>query len=299
MILALLACAAASPPPPTAGPEFWDTWGDGRAEVDTYHLEQPRYGQVHLGSAVLIYVTEDFSYAERVKADPGQHPDHDVRKVLKLNAIRDFATGVYTYHVMTSSFLRVDAGDGQRALDPLKLTFSAQEWCGMVYDELIVNPARVARTLHTYFDADTRPPSSLRVPPDLVYGDAVPVLIRGLRGDWLAPGESRRLPYLPTAMSDRFAHRPPALTEVQVERVAGTRPLIDGAGTSWTVEEWVVTPDGGPTTRWSVEAAAPHRVVGWTSDDGEVALLRATERIPYWSMNKTDNLPDRARLRIP
>ena len=82
--------------------------------MNGYRLVQPRYGAKRAGTAVLIYVTEDFSDSLRVKADPGKHPASDVYPVLKLNAVRDFQTGIYDYNVMTSVFARVAAGLADR-----------------------------------------------------------------------------------------------------------------------------------------------------------------------------------------
>ena len=42
-------------------------WYQGKAEISSYELEQVRYGQKHLGDAVLIFVTEDFSKTKQVK----------------------------------------------------------------------------------------------------------------------------------------------------------------------------------------------------------------------------------------
>ena len=122
----------------TARPQdFWKHWGDGLAELNGYRLVQPRYGAARTGTAVLVFVTEDFSDSLRVKADPGRHPRSDVYPVMKLNAIREFQTGIYDYDVMTSVFLRVSPGW------PLaKLSFSSQEWCGHVWHQLIVVVAR-------------------------------------------------------------------------------------------------------------------------------------------------------------
>src|SRR5437879_1004520 len=52
--------------------DFWKWWGDGKAELDGYALTQPRYGEPREGTAVLVFVTEDFSDSARVKADPGK-----------------------------------------------------------------------------------------------------------------------------------------------------------------------------------------------------------------------------------
>ena len=90
-----------------APPDFWPHWSDNKAEMNGYRLVQPRYGAKRAGTAVLIYVTEDFSDSLRVKADPGQHPASDVYPVMKLNDVRHFQTGIYDYNVMTSTFARV------------------------------------------------------------------------------------------------------------------------------------------------------------------------------------------------
>ena len=298
VILALLACATSAqsaPPVETASSAFWAHWGDGKAEVDTYDLVQPRYGELRPGTAVLIFVTEDFSWSERVKADAGAHPESDIRKVLKLNQNRDFVTGIYPYHTMTSSFLRVDGGDRMDRFDPLKVTFSAQEWCGMVYDELVMGPTTVAVTPHTYFDSDTAAPFEKVVPTDLVYEDTVPVLIRGLDGAYLAPGAARTVPWWPAQMEQRFAHKPVAIGTATITRASASEPRTVPAGT-FTVDTYTVAVAGGVTTTWYVESAAPHRVVAWSSTAGERGELRGSDRLPYWQLNKPGDVTERARL---
>jgi len=49
--------------------EFKQHWFDGYAEINSYALNQSRYGEQRNGSAVLIYVTEDFLADEQVKAN--------------------------------------------------------------------------------------------------------------------------------------------------------------------------------------------------------------------------------------
>ncbi len=64
---------------------FSDYWYQGKAEVSSYKLQQARYGALNEGSAVLIFVTEDFSKDKHVKLDnPAQAGDEAV-KVMKLN----------------------------------------------------------------------------------------------------------------------------------------------------------------------------------------------------------------------
>ena len=280
LTLLLLACQpkpadGATPAPAPLPAEFWATWGDGKAELASYDLAQPRYGALRKGTAVAIFVTEDFSYEARIKADPGAHPDGDIRKVMKLNLTRDFQTGIYPYHVMTSTFLRLEPGDGMATTDPLKMTTSVQEWCGHVLDRWIPSPGKLSTHQETYFDSDDahgngNPPASLRIPGGTIYGDALPILVRELGGPWIPQGESRQFAYVPRQIDLRFSHTEPTVGSVTVTR---------------TAEGFTAAISGGETFTFLVDPAWPHHLRGWSSTSGESATLRAVDRLPYWSLN--------------
>lgn len=108
--------------------EFKDYWYASTAEITSYKLEQARYGELREGTAVLIFVTEPFLPGLQVKADGS---DSSNIPVLKLNSTKNYVTGIYPYSIMTSSFYPVY--DNQHAI---KLSFSAQEWCGQVFAQL-------------------------------------------------------------------------------------------------------------------------------------------------------------------
>ncbi|MFS4468439.1 septum formation inhibitor Maf [Maribacter sp. 2210JD10-5] len=108
--------------------EFKDYWYAGKAEITSYTLEQARYGEIREGNAVLIYVTEPFLPGKQVKADRSNPKNIPV---LKLNATKKYLTGIYPYSIMSSSFYPVH--DNEHAI---KVSFSAQEWCGHVYAQL-------------------------------------------------------------------------------------------------------------------------------------------------------------------
>ena len=82
------------------------------------NTNQPRYGELRHGTAVLVYVTETFTQAQRVKSD-GKHTDE--MPVLKLNEVRDFQTGIYDYNTMLSVFVR------SGTLAPVKISFASSE----------------------------------------------------------------------------------------------------------------------------------------------------------------------------
>jgi hypothetical protein len=124
---------------------FKDYWYAGEAEITSYELKQARYGEIREGKAVLIYVTEPFLPGKQVKAD-GNNPDNV--SVLKLNATKNYLTGIYPYSIMSSTFYPVH--DNQHAI---KTSLSVQEWCGHVYTQLN-NRDEFEYTAHSYFESE-------------------------------------------------------------------------------------------------------------------------------------------------
>src|SRR4051794_35869994 len=124
--------------------DFWQTWGDGQAEVASYDLTMPKYGQLRKGTAIAIFVTEPFSKSLRVKADDGKHAKADVASVMKLNLIREYQTGVYNYKDMLGTFVWLEGVDNRPEGMAAKVSFSSQEWCGHVWSQLTFG-AGVAR----------------------------------------------------------------------------------------------------------------------------------------------------------
>lgn len=128
---------------------FKEYWYSGKAELTRYRLEQARYGEIHPGEAVLIFVTEDFLPGEQVKYEFGERPA-DALSALKLNFTRHFFTGVYPYNIMTSVFTPVDFSK----TGSLKVASSAQEWCGQTYMQLNKRGGKFKGVFHSYFQAE-------------------------------------------------------------------------------------------------------------------------------------------------
>lgn len=124
---------------------FKEYWYAGEAEITSYKLEQARYGELREGHAVLVYVTEPFRPGKQVKADDNQ-PDN--LSVLKLNSTKKFLTGIYPYSIMTSTFYPVT-----QKRQAVKVSFSAQEWCGHVYSQLN-NREQFEINSHSYFEEE-------------------------------------------------------------------------------------------------------------------------------------------------
>jgi hypothetical protein len=148
---------------------FNSYWYRGFAELTRYALRQARYGDLHDGEAVLIFVTEDFLPGPQVKQERGDSPR--ALSVLKLNAYRRFYTGIYPYTLMTSSFTPVRSTNGRT----LKVSSSMQEWCGNVYSQINRRKGSLHVQLHSYFQDDADQESTL---PDAPLEDGLWARIR-------------------------------------------------------------------------------------------------------------------------
>lgn len=276
-----------------APPGLWDTWGDGQADLDGYSLVTPRYGAARLGYAVLVFATETFTAAQRVKSDGGHD---DEFPVMKLNEVRHFQRGIYDYDLMTSVCAPLD-GRLPRGV-PTKVSFGSQEWCGNLYDQLIVEPKAVHRTRHSYFDGEADLDLTLRFPSGAIYADALPLVIRGLTGDWLGPGESRVVEFVLTLADTRLEHGALEPVSATVSRDLDTHIVNVPAGT-FSVWSTSVAVQGGVTTTWDVEGVAPHRIVAWRRFNGESAELTGSVRHTYWGDHDPGDEVHLADLSLP
>ncbi|MEO5989704.1 MAG: hypothetical protein ABIU54_12930 [Candidatus Eisenbacteria bacterium] len=292
----LTSCVTAAPPAakiaaspargtsPEFGNAFWKLWGDGRAEMAGYDFETPRYGSVRKGVAVTIFVTESFSNTLRVKADPGKHPKSDEYPVMKLNLVQDFATGVYDYNLMTSAFTAVTPVNGRPAGAPTKVSFSAQEWCGHAFSQLLFDANAARFTAHSYFDGEADQSSTLPIPLEAVSEDALLVWARGLAYPVVKPGESVSVPLVRSLRESRLLHKPQAVAKANFARVLAPQSVTVPAGT-FACAVSTVSVEGGRQWTFFTETAAPGRIVKWSCSDGELAQLIGSDRLPYWKLN--------------
>lgn len=175
---------------------FGDYWYQGKAEITSYNLKQARYGELHEGDAVLIFVTEDFSAEKQVKLDRPDEAGADAVKVLKLNALRNFNTGVYPYTVMTSAFTPVYRDQHPKTL---KITTSVQEWCGHAFVQMNLRDDRYRVRQYSYFESEGDRIAELdaAIPEDEIW-----TTIR-LNPDALPTGE---VTMIPGTLYQRFDH---------------------------------------------------------------------------------------------
>ncbi len=180
---------------PADNDAFKDYWYAGLAELNHYSLEQARYGEIHKGDAVLIFVTEDFLPDQQVKYEHGPKPGN-TESVLKLNFVRKFFTGIYPYSMMSSIFTPISSAN-----PTLKVSTSSQEWCGHTYLQLNYKEQRYQGFLHSYFQDEVYREYSLDA---VVLEDALWNKIR-INPGRLPEGE---IPLIPATQFLRFRHLP-------------------------------------------------------------------------------------------
>ncbi len=276
---------------PDYGSGFWENWGDGRAELNGYTLVFPRYGELRKGSAVTIFVTEPFSNRVRVKADPGNHPEQDVFPVMKLNLVQDFSTGIYDYNLMTSAFVALEPVNQQPRGALTKVGFSSQEWCGLLHAQYVFNPDAVDYTLHSYFDSEADQRKNLPLDHAAFSEDGLLIWARGLMLPIVQPGEQKKQPMLMGLQTSRLEHESPKWQEVTLSRSDATEKITVPAG-EFEVRKATAAIEAGRTWTFEVETAPPHRIIRWSTSDGQVAEMTGSERLKYWQMN--GNADDKA-----
>ena len=171
-----------------------DFWYAG-AEISRFALDQNRYGEQHQGHAEFIFVTEPFLLEEQVKHEHGQGAATDV---LKLNALRTFNTGLYSYRTMTSTFQPIDLATYPHAL---KSTTSIQDWCGQAFQQINRIAEGWQLKLYSYFQNEG---DRSEVLSEAYLEDALWLLVR-LDPAALPLGS---ISVVPGAVHTRFAHIP-------------------------------------------------------------------------------------------
>ncbi len=269
------------------GAEWNAYWYAGKAEITSYALEQSRYGEIHSGTVVNVFVTEDFSKEKQVKLDDPSTAVNDKLSVLKLNQSVKFVTGIYPYSLMLSTFNPVDMNNYPHAV---KVTGSMQEWCGMSFYQMNNRKEKFAVEQRSYFESE----GDKNITMDAVLmEDELWNLIR-LNPQSLPTGAQK---LLPGALYLRLSHKP-------VEPVQANMQLTEDAGiNTYTIE----MPSLNRILTIHFDNAFPYRITGWEDAypgiDGKLLITKATRlkelKIDYWRTHTNADRYLRDALGIP
>lgn len=262
-------------------PEFKAYWNSGKAEITSYKLEQARYGELHSGYSVLVFVTEDFSKNKQVKLDrPDQAGDDSVR-VMKLNRIKKFDTGIYRYSMMDSVFTPLDI---DKFPNSMKLSSSSQEWCGNTFTQLNLGEDGFDVQSFSYFESEGDSMSKL---DNVFLEDELWTRIK-INPGTLPVGEIKAIP---GAMASRLTHRELAVesAKASLRRNSGDPSLLMDYNLSY--------PASGRSLTVTFNKNFPYEIVSWEetykSGFGENARELTTKATidktlvtDYWNKNK-------------
>lgn len=238
-------------------------WFRGKAELNRFELSQSRYGELHEGEAVMIFVTEPFDLGDQVKYE-GIGDKSDVTQVLKLNNYRRFYTGVYPYTIMTSTFSPTDG-------EPMpKVSHSVQEWCGQVFSQLNLKDDQTGYEGMSYSYFQSEGDQKLDVPMTLLE-DELYTKVR-LGPQELPTGDIELVPsfnYL------RLMHKK---LEVVAAKASLSEPGTSEYSDRPTRTYKVDYPSHDRTLKIIFEADFPYRVVGF--EDSRQALFNPSGGAP-------------------
>jgi hypothetical protein len=255
--------------------EFKKYWYNGQAEINTYRLSQSRYGEDRGGSAVLIFVSEDFSQKRQVKLDDPSSAGSDKVSVLKMNFTKNFVTGVYPYSMMLSVFTPIE-----RHVSPhtLKTTFSSQEWCGQVFGQMNLKNKKYQIQSNSYFGNEGDQSEILNV---TFLEDELWNLIR-LDPERLPLGE---VTIIPGFFFTRLLHTP----------MKEQKAMIISEKRNDQVDYSIQMPLLNRTFVITYLKKFPHTVTGWEERFVErgkqvttKAALEKSIRLDYWSKNENE-----------
>lgn len=232
--------------PVEPNPQFKDYWYQGKAEVSSYDLEQSRYGEIHPGHAVLVFVTEDFSKSKQVKLDNPAQAGEDALSVLKLNYIKKFNTGIYRYSIMESIFTPVDI---ENYPNTLKTSTSTQEWCGHAFTQLNLEDDAYKVNAYSYFESEGDESFTLG---KTILEDEIWNRIR-ISPESLPLGNVK---VIPNAVFSRLVHRP-----LKAERAKAD---LETSSVDENVQIYTLSyPEADRSLSIHFEKAFPHKILGW------------------------------------
>tara|TARA_R100001369_G_scaffold20091_5_gene37059 strand:+ start:23573 stop:24475 length:903 start_codon:yes stop_codon:yes gene_type:complete len=259
--------------------DFKKYWFIGEAEITSYKLEQSRYGENREGTAVLIFVTEDFLPKDQVKA---YKSTNNSIPILKLNATKNFLTGIYPYSIMQSTFYPLEGNS-----HAIKVAASIQEWCGQVYVQLN-NRENFEIVSHSYFDGEADQElalfktnlenevwTQLRIDPDLLPTGEIEMVPSM---EYLKLSHQEIKSY--AAMAEFYQDQEYSVYKVSYPGLKRELKIYYNNFAPYTIEKWTEQIEANGVLQTST------------------ATKLETLKIDYWNKNSNKDLPLRDQLKL-
>jgi hypothetical protein len=276
--------------------DFHSYWYNHGAEITRFELEQSRYGEIHPGHAVLIFVTEPFLPGIQVKSDYKASREKSI-PVLKLNFIKKFNTGIYDYSMMKSVFTPIPS-ENYLSEKTLKVSTTRQDWCGHVYLQYNLEDDQYKVKQYSYFEKEGDRTITL---PSVCLEDDIWTRIR-IAPDTLPLGKIEMIPgsfYTTLRMIDLRA-------EKAIATLTNTEDDDRGPVSQYTMT--YTSLDRTLSIRFN--KYFPYDILSWSEsysvgkgDETKVLTTKARRThavmIDYWNKNNAADIELREKLGLP
>ncbi|GJQ58547.1 MAG: hypothetical protein D8M57_09245 [Candidatus Scalindua sp. AMX11] len=273
--------------------DFHTYWYHNGAEISRFELEQGRYGEIHPGFAILLFVTEPFHPDKQVKADFEASREKSI-PVLKLNAIKRFNTGIYDYSMMKSVFTPIPDGN-RTSKKALKVSTTRQDWCGHLYLQYNLEGDAYNVLQHSYYEKEGDRSVTL---PSVVLEDEIWTRIR-IAPHTLPSGEMEMVPgSFYTTLS---------MIKIGAEKAFAKLTKIREENGEEVYNYSIIYPSLKRRLSIRFNQNFPYDIMSWdesypdgSGDNTKVITTKArrtdTVMIDYWNRNKTTDIGLRDKL---
>ncbi len=242
-------------------------WFDGKAEIAEYEATRTIYGRERRFTAKFMTNKEHADPVTRTKATGS-----DGRAVFKFHAREDVPTGKYTYHYSTMVYVGVDN------FKSLKIDMGSQEDCGSTFKQVVNHAGVLSWHQFSYFPGEGHRSGEAAPPGDLIFHDALPLVLRGLPFDKLEAGGEVHFSLLPDQTTTKWGPAEPVRASL---RYAGEEELVLPYG-KVKAHRVAFGPEPVSVAWFASDPALRHIMVQYEGADGTSYRLKRLTREAYW-----------------
>jgi hypothetical protein len=273
-------------------PTFKKYWNSENAEISSYDLQQAQFGNLHDGEAIMVFNTEDFRKDKHVKLE--SDAKEKAVKVLKLNFIKRFVTGVHDFSMYTSVFTPVHTKD---ITSTLKVSNTNQDWSGQTFLQLNFRQNGYQVLGKSYFEEEIEDDYHI---DKALLEDELWTRIRLVPCTELPVGKVILIPSL-GSLRLRREKAAPAIADITLEPYKGDSTFRGDSLQDYHVKYI----ESKRSLRIIFEKGFPHKIVGW--EESYIAnnkvltsrgVLKATIQNPYWEKNMPADTIYRKKLNL-
>ncbi len=259
-------------------------WFDGKAEIAEYEATRIIYGKDRRYTARIMTNKEHADPLTKTKSTDGTG-----RAVFKQHVREAVPTEKYTYHYSTMAYVGVDD------FKSLKIDMGSQEDCGATYKQFVNHaapgsPGQLSWRQFSYFPDEGHVSGSYGASDDLIFHDALTLVLRGYPFEETEIGKQIHFPMLPDQTTTKWSPAKPVETTLMF---VGQEPLDLPYGKVqayrlifWPKADWQskypALPKGASTLWFAADPKLRHVLVQYEGADGTTYRLKSLTRDAYW-----------------